>query len=600
MPEQPRKRFTIDSYAGLITTVNPHFIPPNACQQVSNIDFYEKGTLACRKGILPVYPCNSIAPTAFQPISSFGYRRGYGYFLLYETSDGALHASMNPSTTNPCSGTIDVGAPVLRSGFNPFEPLCMMKVQDGFAIGVNGLDAGLFWDGINPTGFNLGMPAPLQAPTVSNEGGVSGNASEGTYQCFVRFLDRYGTPSNLSPAATVVANQGDAFDWTNIPTDQNPRTTQRELWRTTVNEGVTFYLAAVISDNVTTSYLDTLSDAALEQQAANDPYYSMAFSVAGRPNANRFGVPPTWKKCVAWLQDRAFYFADISYTQGTISVVNGSPLIYGNGVAWTAQMAGLYLDVEGAAMPYLISSVSQTSAEVVELNAGGGSTNAVQLVTINSSVTSGTFTLTLSGHTTSGIAYNAPATGAGSVQSAIAALANVGTGNVSVAGSASVGWTVTFDGSLAGVTEPAMTANSSGLSGFGITVTELQSGSASGTGNAQQLIGFDCDGGVIEGGEFTVTFNGHTTPPLPALGYTASQMQTTLQALASIGSGNCTVTQNTQSDTSQSWLVTFTGKLGGINVPQMSIQTSITGTSSGVVYTGALQPYVFVYVIGAS
>jgi hypothetical protein len=77
-------------------------------------------------------------------------------------------------------------------------------------------------------------------------------------------------------------------------------------------------------------------------------------------------------------------------------------------------------------------------------------TNVNQVVTITLvNAAGGTFTLTFGTQTTTDIAWNAPATGTGSVQSALAALSNIGAGNVAVAGSAGGPYTVTFQGALA-------------------------------------------------------------------------------------------------------------------------------------------------------
>lgn len=595
MPEQPRKRFVVSTHAGLISNENAHFLPPNAAQSLLNVDFVEKGQFSCRQGILPVWPSeNPVAPVSYLAIASVGYSTGQAEILVYETRDGALHYSISPAT----GGSGNIGAPAMRTGLNTFAPMTMVKVPDGFLIGQNGYDRGLFWDGLSSTSYNLGMDAPASAPTVTASSG--GNATGGQYLCFVRFIDQYKTASNLSPAATVTASQGDEFAWT-IPVSQNPRTTQVELWRTTADENETYYLVETVT-NGTTSYRDTMSDDGLEQQAVNDPYFSMANEINGQPNANRFGIPPTWKSVVSWFQDRCFYLADQNYTLGTVSVINGSSTVYGSGVAWPILMSSLYLYVVGATVPYLIDNVTESPLGVTEINKGGGSTNAVQLVTVGSGISGGSFTLSLNGHVTTTIAYNAPATGAGSVQAAIGALPNVGgTANVGVTGNAGGPWTVTFQAALAGTQEPAMVPDSSGLTGLAVTVTELQGGgSSSGVNNAVEVVGFSTANGFITGGEFTLTFNGHTTPPIPALGTTAAQMTTILQALPSIGSGNCSVVKSEDVDYSQEWQITFIGFLAGINVPQMTITCYPTSTSGGVEYTGTIEPENYTQVTGAA
>lgn len=67
--------------------------------------------------------------------------------------------------------------------------------------------------------------------------------------------------------------------------------------------------------------------------------------------------------------------------------------------------------------------------QAVTLKSGG--TNAVQSLSITGSPTGGTFTITFGGHTTAAVAYDATAA---AVQSALEALASVGTGGVSCSG----------------------------------------------------------------------------------------------------------------------------------------------------------------------
>jgi P22 coat protein - gene protein 5 len=106
-----------------------------------------------------------------------------------------------------------------------------------------------------------------------------------------------------------------------------------------------------------------------------------------------------------------------------------------------------------------------------------GRSNEVQTATITGSPTGGTFTLTYSGQTTSGIAYNATAN---TVKTALQALSTVGNGNVSVSGSAGGPYTVTFQGDLAGVNAAAMTASGAGLTGGSSPAVNIATATAGG------------------------------------------------------------------------------------------------------------------------
>lgn len=117
-------------------------------------------------------------------------------------------------------------------------------------------------------------------------------------------------------------------------------------------------------------------------------------------------------------------------------------------------------------------------------------TNEVQTATVTGTPTGGTFTLTWSGQTTAAIAYNATAA---TVQTALAALSNIGAGNVTVSGSAGGPYTVTFVGALAS-TDVAVIAATSSLTGGsspGVTIATTTAGGAASASNGQQtLVGF--------------------------------------------------------------------------------------------------------------
>lgn len=117
-------------------------------------------------------------------------------------------------------------------------------------------------------------------------------------------------------------------------------------------------------------------------------------------------------------------------------------------------------------------------------------TNEVQSVTITGTPTGGTFTLTWDSQTTAAIAYNATAA---TVQTALAALSNIGAGNIAVTGSAGGPYSVTFQGTLFGTNVDQMTATASLTGGTspGVTIATTTAGGAAGASNGQQtLVGF--------------------------------------------------------------------------------------------------------------
>jgi YD repeat-containing protein len=89
--------------------------------------------------------------------------------------------------------------------------------------------------------------------------------------------------------------------------------------------------------------------------------------------------------------------------------------------------------------------------------------------------------------------------------------------------------------------------------------------------------------GNPRGGTFTLTFNGQTTSAI-AYNASAATVQSALQALSSIGSGNALVANPTGS----AWVVRFAGTLAG------SVQPALTGNGSDL--TGGTNPSVAITV----
>lgn len=114
-----------------------------------------------------------------------------------------------------------------------------------------------------------------------------------------------------------------------------------------------------------------------------------------------------------------------------------------------------------------------------------GTTDEVQTATVTGAPTGGTFTLTWNGQTTAAIAYNATAA---TVQTALAALSNIGAGNVTVTGVAGGPYTVDFVGTLANTDVAQMTATASLTGGTspGVTIATTTAGGAAGSSDGLQ------------------------------------------------------------------------------------------------------------------
>lgn len=128
-------------------------------------------------------------------------------------------------------------------------------------------------------------------------------------------------------------------------------------------------------------------------------------------------------------------------------------------------VGGLYLSRSDKAL--LRSFAGRGSAFSADIMPTG--VNAVQAVSVVAS--SGTFTLTFAGATTSALAFNATAA---AVQAALEALSSVGAGNVAVSGA----YSVAFTNRLGLYPMPLLTADGSGLAGGTVSVQTTTAGVA--------------------------------------------------------------------------------------------------------------------------
>ena len=127
----------------------------------------------------------------------------------------------------------------------------------------------------------------------------------------------------------------------------------------------------------------------------------------------------------------------------------------------------------------------------------GGSSDEVQTITEGGSgLTS--YTLTYSGQTTASIS---PTATAAEVQAALEALSNIGVGDVTVTGSASGPYTVTFGGALANTNVAQMTATPTGGTGT-VTIATTTAGAADlGSGGTETARGHLLNDRVVRAGK---------------------------------------------------------------------------------------------------
>lgn len=198
------------------------------------------------------------------------------------------------------------------------------------------------------------------------------------------------------------------------------------------------------------------------------------------------------------------------------------------------------------------------AVDVTTLVAGQADQNEIQRVVLAGPPTGGTFTLTFSGQTTGAIAYNASAA---TVTSSLEALSNIAPGDVVVTKNATGDYSIEFAGAYAGTDVPLLTGSGASLTGGAAVRVATTTNGAAATNEIQDIT-TENDGSQYY---FTLSFTLFTTQTTSLIPYTATAgvVQSRLEALSNIGTGNVTVTRSGSGTAASPYVyrVTFVGAL---------------------------------------
>lgn len=117
-----------------------------------------------------------------------------------------------------------------------------------------------------------------------------------------------------------------------------------------------------------------------------------------------------------------------------------------------------------------------------------------------------------------------------------------------------------------------------------ISISVVQRGGVGGTNEYQKIYAVD----VFPSGftdPFTITFDGQTTGPLTHTS-TAADVQSALEALSTIGSGNISVFRDASNPGAIEYQITFVGTLQATNVSQLTTNTGAPGNPYGTIIQG--------------
>lgn len=248
-------------------------------------------------------------------------------------------------------------------------PDSIAESADGVVLIANGVERVVRWDPYDTVAVDAGVTAPATAATLagSGTGSISGN-----YVAYVRFVDKYGNYSDLSPVSAGATVSGvSAIDYTNVPVPAEAKVVGRQVLRNTDGQQRTFYVDVDTTDVASTSLSSTRTDAQLAAQEAVPLLDS-----DGDLFANRHGLPPDHKPLIAFHLTRMWAAGEVSYTEGSCEVTNGSSTVIGRGTEWTEEMAGRQFHVAGATQAYEVDEVDEAAQTLTLTEAYGDATDA--------------------------------------------------------------------------------------------------------------------------------------------------------------------------------------------------------------------------------
>jgi hypothetical protein len=210
------------------------------------------------------------------------------------------------------------------------------KTSDGGLSVVNGIDPPLAWDFDTSTLRPAGVTAPTATPGLAFTGV---GTITGSYYAYVRYIDRYNQPSNLSPiSAVATASSNLTATYTGLPVPTQSTIARRQILRNTAGQLATFYVDIDTTDLSSSNLPSTRTDTDLATQEAVPILFS-----DGRPAADRYYPPPNDRPFSASHINRLWLAGIQPYREGAIITTFGGTTVTGIGTRWASSMAGRQL-----------------------------------------------------------------------------------------------------------------------------------------------------------------------------------------------------------------------------------------------------------------
>jgi hypothetical protein len=257
-----------DFSGGLNTRDIDSKIRDNELSDVRNLTYDRLGALTIRKGQAIIVSTK----WSDNPIKSGG-----GYYKYGETPEVILSSGTSIGKINTTLGVTDIKTGLTGDGL--FTD--MHQFMDKFFMS-NGTDVGQVYNGTAV--HDIGYPIPTANLSVAKNG-TTGGLEAKLYYYKVTYYYEDGESNECAADVSITPDAGQSVALTNIPVDSTGRATQRRIYRTQ-GDLLVYKLHTVISDNTTTSMVDSLADNAMGADIETDnltpPVYDFAVNHKGR------------------------------------------------------------------------------------------------------------------------------------------------------------------------------------------------------------------------------------------------------------------------------------------------------------------------------
>ncbi len=259
-----------------------------------------------------------------------------------------IDAFGNRSNLSPCSNEVDFGRDALIDDLtiNPTTSRVTIR-SEAHGLGTNDAIVVGGCDGLGVNGIRVVTVLTPDTFTL-NDIGASGQYQGGGYWVWGIETIVYGS----------------------VPIPSDPKIVRRQILRNLSGDASTLYVDVDTTD-LTSSTIASVSD---DEALASHEAVSMFFD-DDLPAANRYGVPPSHKSVVASHLGRIFATAEVTYREGSCSVVYGSREIRGVATDWRQTFVSRLIYIAGATQAYVIASVDEVAQSITLTAPYADSTN---------------------------------------------------------------------------------------------------------------------------------------------------------------------------------------------------------------------------------